>query len=117
MPLKHKLRNFYHSADFAPWNSAGSSGIVHQRSNRQVGSASGIAMTIKLMMMAALYCLFVVGPIAFAAAREGGVDRALTILPAVKRRWRAAASPRGAARLPLLGRVFRRRPQGQEPAG
>jgi hypothetical protein len=58
-------------------------------------------MTLKLAMMLAMYCLFVVGPLVFADARREDQSRLRTVLAAIMGRLRAAAPRHGAAPLPL----------------
>jgi hypothetical protein len=58
-------------------------------------------MTLKLAMMLAMYCLFVVGPLVFADARREDQSRLKAALAAIMGRLRAAAPRHGAAPLPL----------------
>ena len=58
-------------------------------------------MTIKLAMMVAMYCLFVLGPLAFADAQREDKSRLKAVLVAIMGRLRAAAPRHGAAPLPL----------------
>ena len=58
-------------------------------------------MTIKLAMMLAMYCLFVVGPLVFADARREDQSRLRAVLAALMGRLRAEAPRHGAAPLPL----------------
>jgi hypothetical protein len=58
-------------------------------------------MTIKLAMMVAMYCLFVVGPPVFADAQREDQSRLKAVLAGIMGRLRAAAPRHSAAPLPL----------------
>jgi hypothetical protein len=58
-------------------------------------------MTIKLAMVVAMYCLFVLGPLVFADTKGGDRSRVRVVFAAIMCRLRAAAPRPGAAPLPL----------------
>jgi hypothetical protein len=58
-------------------------------------------MTLKLAMMVAMYCLFVVGPLVFADEKREEQSRLKAVLATIIGRLRAVAPRHGAAPLPL----------------